>query len=213
MTCNGRDKIENVNILHQVTFLISAMPPGCTFQLWLHFSHLWTSSKKKAPQIFDMLCINKFQWNFALCIAGILKLISTMTQILQIISLPVGYLHFHLKYSATNHPAPRTVIPTPSHYYWGRGSSTSVRGVVTRKLYFQQIINKLSLVKNEHYFSFCSHMLCIGLVVIFQIQWHLVRLEKLETSDDHGPYPLISLSLKTPIFMATRWLSESNYSS
>ncbi len=59
--------------MHQVTFLISAQPPGCTFQLWLHVSDLWTSCQKNAPWIFDMLCIDKFWWNLPSCIARTLK--------------------------------------------------------------------------------------------------------------------------------------------
>ena len=60
--------------MHQVTFLISAQPPGCTFQLWIHFSNLWTSCQKCAPRIFDTSCINKFWLNLAPCIAGILQI-------------------------------------------------------------------------------------------------------------------------------------------
>ncbi len=59
--------------MHQVTFLISALPPGCIFQLWLHFSHLWNICQKNAPRIFDTSCINKFWWNLVSCIARILK--------------------------------------------------------------------------------------------------------------------------------------------
>ncbi len=60
--------------MHQVTFLISARPPGCAFQLWLHFSYLWTGCQKNAPRIFDMSCINKFWWHLASCIACILNI-------------------------------------------------------------------------------------------------------------------------------------------
>ncbi len=60
--------------MHQVTFLISARPPGCAFQIWLHFSDLWTSCQKNAPQIFDTSRMNKFWWNLASCIAPTLNL-------------------------------------------------------------------------------------------------------------------------------------------
>ncbi len=69
----GDCELRSLLIMHQVTFLISAVPPGCAFQLWLHLSHLWTSCQKNAPRIFYMSCINKLWWNLALCIAGILK--------------------------------------------------------------------------------------------------------------------------------------------
>ena len=65
-------KLKMLN-LQKVTFLISALPLGDTFQLWTHFSHLWTLGQKSIIQIFDMLSINKFHWNFAPCISGILN--------------------------------------------------------------------------------------------------------------------------------------------
>ena len=47
-------------IMHQVTFLISTMSPGCTFQLRLCFSHLLNSCQNNAPRIFDTSCITNF---------------------------------------------------------------------------------------------------------------------------------------------------------
>ncbi len=52
-------KLKMLN-LQKVTFSISALQPGDTFELWIHFSNLWTNGKKRVIQIFDMLCINKF---------------------------------------------------------------------------------------------------------------------------------------------------------
>ncbi len=52
-------KLKMLN-LQKVTFLISALPLGDTFQLWTHFSHLWSLGQKSIIQIFDMLRINKF---------------------------------------------------------------------------------------------------------------------------------------------------------
>ena len=60
-------------IMQKVTFSISAPPPGDTFELLLHFSYLWNIAQKSIIQIFDTLSINKFQWNFAPWISGILN--------------------------------------------------------------------------------------------------------------------------------------------
>ncbi len=57
----------------KVTFSISTPPPGGAFELLVHFSHLWASAPKSIIQIFDTLSINKFHWNSAPCISGILK--------------------------------------------------------------------------------------------------------------------------------------------
>ncbi len=46
--------------LQKVAFPISTLPPGVTFELWTHYSHLWTLSQKHIIQIFDTLCIYKF---------------------------------------------------------------------------------------------------------------------------------------------------------
>ncbi len=59
--------------MQKVTFSISTPPPGGTFELLLHLSYLWDIAQKSIIQIFDMLSINKFHWNFAPCISGILK--------------------------------------------------------------------------------------------------------------------------------------------
>ena len=57
----------------KVTFSISTLPPGGTFELLVHFSHLWAIAQKSIIQIFDTLSNNKFHWNSAPCISGILK--------------------------------------------------------------------------------------------------------------------------------------------
>ena len=68
-------KLKMLN-LQKVTFSISTLPPGDTFEFWTHFSHLWTIGQKSIIQIFDMLYINKFYWNLAECISGILNVFS-----------------------------------------------------------------------------------------------------------------------------------------
>ncbi len=63
-------KVLNVQIL---AFSISTPPPGGTFELLLHFFHLWNIAQKSIIQIFDTSSINKIHWKFAPCISGILK--------------------------------------------------------------------------------------------------------------------------------------------
>ncbi len=36
----------------KVSFSISTLPPGDAFELWLHFSYLWTIGQKSIIQIF-----------------------------------------------------------------------------------------------------------------------------------------------------------------
>ncbi len=60
--------------MQKVTFSISTLPSGGAFELLLHFSYLWNIAEKSIIQIFDTLSINKFHWNFARCISGILNL-------------------------------------------------------------------------------------------------------------------------------------------
>ncbi len=59
MPPGGRAEIENVN-MQKVTFSISTLPPGCTFELLVYFSYLWNIAQKSIIQIFDTLSINKF---------------------------------------------------------------------------------------------------------------------------------------------------------
>ena len=59
--------------MQKVTFSISTPPPGGACKLLLHFSYLWNIAQKSIIQIFDTSSINKFHWNFAPCISGILK--------------------------------------------------------------------------------------------------------------------------------------------
>ena len=73
---SGRAEIiERLN-RRKVTFSISTPPSGGAFECLLHFYHLWTITQKSIIQIFDTLSINKFQWNFAPCISGILNSIA-----------------------------------------------------------------------------------------------------------------------------------------
>ncbi len=65
-------KLKMLN-MQKVTFSISTPPPGGTFELLLHFSYLWNIAQKSIIQIFDTLSINKFHWNFAPCLSGILN--------------------------------------------------------------------------------------------------------------------------------------------
>ncbi len=65
-------KLKMLN-MQKVTFSILTPPPGGAFELLLHFSYLWNIAQKIVIQIFDMFSINKFDWNFAPCISGILK--------------------------------------------------------------------------------------------------------------------------------------------
>ncbi len=65
-------KLKMLN-MQKMTFSMSTPPPGDTFELLLHLSHLWNNAQKSFIQIFDMSSINKFHWNFAPCISGILK--------------------------------------------------------------------------------------------------------------------------------------------
>ncbi len=52
-------KLKMLN-MQKVTFSISTLPPGGTFELLLHFLHLWNIAQKRIIQIFDTLSINKF---------------------------------------------------------------------------------------------------------------------------------------------------------
>ena len=54
-------KLKMLNV-QKVTFSISTPPPGGTFELLLHFSHLWNIAQKSIIQIFDTFSINKFHW-------------------------------------------------------------------------------------------------------------------------------------------------------
>ncbi len=65
-------KLKMLN-MQKVTFSILTPPPGGIFELLLHFSYPWNIAQKSIIQISDMLSINKFHWNFAPCMSGILK--------------------------------------------------------------------------------------------------------------------------------------------
>ena len=60
MPPDGRAEIKKMLNLQKVTFLISTdLPPGDTFELCFHYSHLWAPGKKSVMQIFDKLCIDE----------------------------------------------------------------------------------------------------------------------------------------------------------
>ena len=69
-------KLKMVN-MQKVTYSISIPPPGGAFELLVHFSFLWNIAKKSQLesiiQIFDILSINKYHWNFALGISGSIR--------------------------------------------------------------------------------------------------------------------------------------------
>ncbi len=52
-------KLKMLN-MQKVTFSISTPPPGGTFELLLHLSHLWNIAQKSIIQISDTLTINKY---------------------------------------------------------------------------------------------------------------------------------------------------------
>ena len=71
-----------MSLFAYLTLSISALPPDGIFQLWLHFSHLWTLGQKSVIQIFDTSWLDKNigqnvknQCFTASCISGTLKFI------------------------------------------------------------------------------------------------------------------------------------------
>ena len=72
VTSSGRVEIENVNLASGDVFNFIYATRG-HFQLWLDFSPRWTSSKKTPLRFLMHHVFNKFRWNMASCIAGILK--------------------------------------------------------------------------------------------------------------------------------------------
>ena len=72
------------SIFANLTFSISAWPPGGIFPLWLHLPLLWTLRQKSIIQIFDTSWINKnikqnikdvCFWASCTCISGTLKVV------------------------------------------------------------------------------------------------------------------------------------------
>ncbi len=59
MTSCGWAEIENVKKIQTFGFSISALPPDGTFQMSLHFLHLWNVGQKRVIQIFERWCINR----------------------------------------------------------------------------------------------------------------------------------------------------------
>ena len=65
--------------VQKATFFISTPPPRGAFEILLHFTYLWNMAQKSITQIFNTLSINKFHWNFAPCISGILNFFCTFS--------------------------------------------------------------------------------------------------------------------------------------
>ena len=58
VTCGGRAEIENLKVWYLFTFSISALSPDITFEMSLHFLHLWTIGQKTVCQILKGSAMN-----------------------------------------------------------------------------------------------------------------------------------------------------------